>query len=231
MGSNSVREHNTVRCPHGLVPPCKCQPAVLFRHAEGCDDVAALIARIQKPSPRIQRNVTWIVTPGRRIVEMSQHSTRPNRECCNRIMEPVGGIQKASVRRRHNLGTEVRTREALRQGGDCLPMVKAPHLRLVVEKRHGGGFLLDGVQPAPIRMKREMPWPIARGETHKRSGGRREPPMQTRSRVELSEWYPVGIVLFWPSSRPASSCDALTGSRNHGELKGVKVSGQKLYLV
>lgn len=29
---------------------------------------------------------------------------------------------------------------------------------------------------APIRMKREMPRPIARGETHKRSGGRRQLP-------------------------------------------------------
>ena len=84
----------------------------------------------------------------------------------DRVVQPVRDVVEAGVRRHDNPGREVGAGKPARQRRDRLLRAEPAVGGVVVEGHHGRGLFLQRIEPAALRMKREMPGPVSRGQRH-----------------------------------------------------------------
>src|SRR5262245_39705458 len=156
-----IEEDDARRIADGHVMTCECEPSRLAIDPEDRDVVPALIATIEEVAGRVEIEAAGIIPSRPFFPDIRQVAVRAEGEDTDAVVESVARIDKSPIGRDQDFGAEVTAGKPGRQCGDRLPRGQTPRLGVVVEQHDRRAFLLDGVEPATIGMKMEMPRSVA----------------------------------------------------------------------
>lgn len=133
-----------------------------FVHPENGEIVGPLVAGIEERPRGIETETARVVPARPFLADKGQLAGFTGGEDPDAVVEAVAGVDEPAVGGHQDLGAEIAAGESRRQAGDGLPRGQPALVRIVVEEDHGGAFLLDRVEPAPVWMEGEMPRPVSR---------------------------------------------------------------------
>ena len=93
-----LQEGDAPRAAYGRVLACECQQTCFATNLEGRDAVAAPITRKEEIAARLDTALNRIITPCGAIANLLQNPIRCDRENRNRVVQPVGRVEKPSIR-------------------------------------------------------------------------------------------------------------------------------------
>src|SRR4051794_27259175 len=129
--------------------------------------VCSLVAHIEELARRIEIKTPRIIPTSPFLAHELQFAVLPNRKNSNAVMQPIPGINESAIGGNQYLRAEVTPGKSRRQAGNGLSRCQLPVRDIVVEQDDVRAFLLERVTPAGVRMKCEMPRPIARRQRNR----------------------------------------------------------------
>ena len=147
------------------------QLAAALVHAKDRDVVRTLVAAVEEAVGRVKGEAAGIVPMRPLLGHKGERAVRTDGKDADAVVQTVAGINKLSVGGDSDLGAEITACITRRQAGDRLTGGEAAGLRIEVKQHDRRAFLLDRVEPAPIRMEGEVTWTVAGRQRNKRCFG------------------------------------------------------------
>ena len=157
----SGQEQNHRRRTDGRILAGEGQRSCLLVHPEAGNCIAALVARVEEVPAWINSEASGIIAARPLLACERQRTGGSDGEPGDAVVQSIGRIDKSRILRNRHLGSEVRPCKAFRQSGYSLPRRQPSFCAVVVEQHQSGRFFLETVQPALIRVEREMSRSIA----------------------------------------------------------------------
>ncbi len=119
------------------------QPACAAIHPEHRDVVAPLIAGIKELAGGIEIEAPRVASTRPFLADEGQFPIRTDRECPDRVMQAVAGIDEPAIASNQDAGAEVAASETGRQAGEGLPRGQSPLGGIVIKQDDVRAFLLE----------------------------------------------------------------------------------------
>ena len=143
------------------------QAALFAVHAEDGEVVGALIAGVKEPAGGVEIEAARIVAARPFLPDVSQDAGAADGKDRDAVVQTVARIEEPAIGRNHDLRAEIAAGESGRQGGDGLPRGQPPLGGIVVKQDDVRAFLLNRIEPSPIRVEEEMPRPVSRRQRNR----------------------------------------------------------------
>ena len=205
-------------------------------NSESGNVVGVLISNRDVPPGGIDVEYSWIIPEHGSVAYASKRAIVADLENADGVARAVCPVDEVAVGGNADFRTEIRTGESRRQTRDDLLLRKTSRGRIENPEHDGGRFLLNGVEPGPVGVKREVPGPIARGHVYE--GCRSRSQRRNGSRGQFPDVNPVlpqiglqnplfeGSVCVWWGCPPSlMTADRETPRRRVGGRQRPNVSG------